>query len=121
LIRVIEKMEANLAEPLKLADMWPSTGLSRRQIERLFRREMGRTPARYYLDLRLERAHLLLITSSLQVIEIAVACGFSTASHFSRTYRERYGLTPQRSRLNEMERLRAGNDRKVVMAELRVA
>lgn len=121
LIRVIEKMEANLAEPLKLADMSPSAGLSRRQIERLFRREMGRTPARYYLDLRLERAHLLLLTSSLQVIEIAVACGFSTASHFSRTYRERYGLTPQRSRLNEIERLRAGDGRKAVMAELRVA
>ncbi|MBV7520434.1 GlxA family transcriptional regulator [Ensifer sp. ENS12] len=121
LIRIIEQMEANLAEPLKLANMSPATGLSRRQTERLFRKEMGRTPARYYLDLRLERAHLLLLTSSLQVIEIAVACGFTTASHFSRTYRERYGLTPQRTRLTEMERLRAGNDRRAVMAEIRVA
>jgi len=121
LIRIIEQMEANLAEPLKLANMSPATGLSRRQTERLFRKEMGRTPARYYLDLRLERAHLLLLTSSLQVIEIAVACGFTTASHFSRTYRERYGLTPQRTRLAEMERLRAGNDRRAVMAEIRVA
>ncbi|OCP02913.1 MULTISPECIES: GlxA family transcriptional regulator [unclassified Ensifer] len=121
LIRIIERMEANLAEPVKLADMSPATGLSRRQMERLFRKEMGRTPARYYLDLRLERAHLLLLTSSLPVIEIAVACGFSTASHFSRTYRERYGLTPQRTRLAEMERLRAGSDRKAAMAELRVA
>lgn len=121
LIRIVGQMEANLAEPLKLADMSPATGLSRRQMERLFRKEMGRTPARYYLDLRLERAHLLLITSSLQVIEIAVACGFSTASHFSRTYRERYGFTPQRTRLAEMERLRAGNDRRATMEERRVA
>jgi len=104
LIRIIQQMEANLSEPLRLADMPPASGLSRRQMERLFRREMGRTPARYYLDLRLERAHLLLATSSLPVIEIAMACGFSTASHFSRTYRERYGCTPQGTRLAEMER-----------------
>lgn len=104
LIRVIEQMEANLSEPLRLADMSPVTGLSRRKMERLFRREMGRTPARYYLDLRLERAHLLLLTSSLPVIEVAMACGFSAASHFSHTYRERYGCTPQRARLAEAER-----------------
>jgi transcriptional regulator GlxA family with amidase domain len=112
LIRVIQQMEANLSEPIRLANMSPVSGLSRRQMERLFRREMGRTPARYYLDLRLERAYLLLITSSLPVIEIAMACGFSTASHFSRTYRERYGFTPQRTRLAEAERRALSNRRR---------
>ena len=121
LIRIIEQMQANLAEPLKLADMSPATGLSRRQMERLFRREMGRTPARYYLELRLERAHLLLLTSSLPVIEIAVACGFSTASHFSRTYRERYGITPLRTRIAEMERLHKGGGLRMEKEERRVA
>jgi transcriptional regulator GlxA family with amidase domain len=106
LIAVIEQMEANLSEPLKLAEMSPATGLSRRKMERLFRREMGRSPARYYLDIRLERAHLLLQNSSLPVIEIAMACGFSTASHFSRTYREHYGCTPQQTRMSETERRR---------------
>lgn len=104
LIRVVQQMEANLSEPLRLAEMTPASGLSRRQMERLFRREMGRTPARYYLDLRLERAHLLLVTSSLPVIEVAIACGFSTASHFSRAYRDRYGRTPQNARRAEAER-----------------
>lgn len=103
LIGIIEQMEANLAEPLKLAEMSTPTGLSRRQIERLFRREMGRSPKRYYLQMRLERAHLLLVNSSLPVFEIAVACGFSSASHFSRTYRDTYGCTPQRTRLAEHE------------------
>lgn len=107
LIRIIEQMEANLSEPLKLADISPAGGMSRRQMERLFRKEMGRTPARYYLDMRLERAHLLLITTSLPVIEIAMSCGFSTASHFSRTYRERYGCTPQKARMTETERRNA--------------
>lgn len=121
LIKIIAQMEANLAEPLRLTDLSPASGLSRRQMERLFQREMGRTPARYYLDLRLERAHLLLLTSSLPVIEIAMACGFSTASHFSRTYRERYGCTPQRSRMAEQARQRHADSGHRTMEEYRVA
>jgi transcriptional regulator GlxA family with amidase domain len=62
--------------------------------------------------MRLERAHLLLLTSSLPVIEIAMACGFSTASHFSRTYRERHGCTPQQTRMAELERRREVDGRK---------
>lgn len=104
LIRIIERMEATLGDPLKIADLSPDVGLSRRQVERMFRREMGCSPARYYLRMRLERAHLLLINSSMPVIEIAVACGFCSASHFSRTYRDTYASTPQQSRMAAMER-----------------
>ncbi|MGQ3213182.1 MAG: GlxA family transcriptional regulator [Shinella sp.] len=126
LIRIVEQMEANLAEPLKLADMTPASGLSRRQMERLFQREMGRSPARYYLDMRLERAHLLLLSSSQAVIEIAMACGFSSASHFSRTYRERHGCTPLATRMAEADRRRltlAGGkeESRMVFEERRVA
>ncbi|ACP23115.1 probable transcriptional regulator protein, AraC family (plasmid) [Sinorhizobium fredii NGR234] len=106
LIRVIELMEANVAEPLTLAQMAPSSGLSRRQIERIFHQEMGRSPARYYLELRLERAHLLLLSSPLPVIDIAMACGFISASHFSKTYRETYGCSPQQARIAAAERRR---------------
>jgi len=126
LIRIIDQMEANLAEPLKLADMAPASGLSRRQMERLFQREMGRSPARYYLDMRLERAHLLLLSSSQAVIDIAMACGFSSASHFSRTYRERHGCTPQATRMAEADRRRLAlasgkEESRAVFKERRVA
>ncbi|OOG65203.1 hypothetical protein B0E45_27070, partial [Sinorhizobium sp. A49] len=125
LIDIIEQMEANIAEPLKLAEMTPSTGLSRRQVERLFKREMGRSPKRYYLQMRLERAHLFLVNSTLPVFEIAVACGFSSASHFSRTYRETYGCTPQHTRTAELEHRRRalsdGEERRTVLEERRVA
>ncbi|WP_343214100.1 GlxA family transcriptional regulator [Ensifer oleiphilus] len=125
LIDIIEQMEANIAEPLKLAEMTPSTGLSRRQVERLFKREMGRSPKRYYLQMRLERANLFLVNSTLPVFEIAVACGFSSASHFSRTYREIYGCTPQHTRTAELERRRLPSDGKemgrTVLQERRVA
>src|SRR5690606_22121850 len=53
-LTIIELMEANLSEPLSLIEIADHVGLSRRQIERLFRQEMGRSPARYYLEIRLD-------------------------------------------------------------------
>ncbi|RWE19238.1 MAG: GlxA family transcriptional regulator [Mesorhizobium sp.] len=97
-IDVIEQMEANLTEPLLLDEIAASASLSRRQIERLFKRELGCSPSRFYLDLRLERAHLLLISSRTPVVEIAMACGFVSASHFSKAYRDVYGCAPHQSR-----------------------
>ncbi len=97
-MRIIELMEANLSEPLGLVEIADAVGLSRRQIERLFRQEMGRSPARYYLELRLDRARHLLLQSTLPVVEIAVACGFVSASHFSKCYRELHGRSPQKER-----------------------
>jgi transcriptional regulator GlxA family with amidase domain len=97
-LSIIELMESNLSEPLSLLEIADYAGLSRRQIERLFRQEMGRSPARYYLEIRLDRARHLLIQSSMPVVEVAVACGFVSASHFSKCYRELYGRSPQQER-----------------------
>ena len=98
ILSIIEMMEANLSEPLTLVEIARHAGLSRRQIERLFRQHMGRSPARYYLEIRLDRARHLLLQSSLPVVEVAVACGFVSASHFSKCYRELYGKSPQQER-----------------------
>lgn len=97
-LSIIELMETYLSEPLTLVEIADHVDLSRRQIERLFRQEMGRSPARYYLELRLDRARHLLIQSSMPVVEVAVACGFVSASHFSKCYRELYGRSPQKER-----------------------
>jgi transcriptional regulator GlxA family with amidase domain len=98
LLEIIELMEANIAEPLSLADISRVTSISRRHVERLFRQHMGRSPARYYLDVRLERARRLLRHSSLPIVEVAIAAGFVSASHFSKRYRERYKVSPQSDR-----------------------
>ena len=106
-LTIIELMEANLAEPLSLIEIADHVDLSRRQIERLFRSEMGRSPARYYLEIRLDRARHLLIQSSLPVVEVAVACGFVSASHFSKCYRELYARSPQQERVDRKQLLAA--------------
>jgi transcriptional regulator GlxA family with amidase domain len=98
LLTIIEMMEANIPEPLSLVEVAKYAGLSRRQIERLFRKNLGRSPARYYLEIRLDRARHLLIQSDAAIVEVAVACGFVSASHFSKCYRELYGRSPQQER-----------------------
>lgn len=102
-LTIIELMEANLSEPLSLVEIAGAVGLSRRQIERLFRQEMGRSPARYYLELRLDRARHLLMQSTMPVVEVAVACGFVSASHFSKCYRELYARSPQQERASRKQ------------------
>jgi transcriptional regulator GlxA family with amidase domain len=97
-LAIIEYMEANISEPLPLVDIAGFVGLSRRQIERLFQQHMGRSPARYYLEVRLDRARHLLMQSTIPVVDVAIACGFVSASHFSKCYREMYGKSPLRER-----------------------
>ena len=65
----------------------------------LFRKYLNRTPTRYYLELRLARARLLLVQTSLSVLDVALACGFVSASHFSKCYREHFHKTPREERL----------------------
>jgi transcriptional regulator GlxA family with amidase domain len=101
LIKVIELMEGSLEEPLARSLLARKTGLSTRQLERLFRKYLGRTPTRYYLELRLQRARTLLMQTSLSVLDVALACGFVSASHFSKCYREYYAKTPRQERQEE--------------------
>jgi len=96
---VIRRMEDSADEPISQAKLATAVGLSSRQLERLFRRYLDRTPTRYYLELRLARARLLLLQTDLSVLEVALACGFVSASHFAKCYREVYGRTPRDQRL----------------------
>ncbi len=72
--------------------------LSTRQLERLFQKYLYRTPTRYYLELRLHRARQLLLQTALSVLSVGVACGFVSASHLSKCYREYFGRTPREER-----------------------
>ena len=98
LLAVIEQMEQNLEEPLSRTELAKSAGLSTRQLERLFRKYLVRSPARYYLELRLDRARLLLLQTNMSIIDVALACGFVSASHFSKCYRDFFGRTPRKER-----------------------
>ncbi len=98
LVSIVEKMEHNLEDPLSPSILAKQAGLSTRQLERLFRRYLDRSPKRYYLELRLKKARSLLLQTDMTVINVALACGFSSPSHFSKCYRSFYGRTPYRER-----------------------
>ncbi|MCX7234164.1 MAG: GlxA family transcriptional regulator, partial [Burkholderiales bacterium] len=98
LIEAAALMEANIEEPLSLDDIAALVGVSRRQIERLFKRYVGEVPTKYYLDMRLRRARTLLLQTAMSVMDIAVACGFQSPPHFSKCYRQLFGHTPSAER-----------------------
>lgn len=98
LVDAVTLMESNIEEPLTLDEVSEYVGISRRQLERLFNRYLHCAPSRYYLELRLSRARLLLLQTSIPVIDVAISCGFSTAPHFSKCYSDLYGKPPSSER-----------------------
>lgn len=96
--QVIALMEQLLEAPLSSDALALRIGVTRRQLERLFLEHLGTSPVNFYLRLRLERARHLLRQSSLDVTEIALACGFTSASAFSRAYRRQFNLAPRQDR-----------------------
>ncbi len=105
LSRVIQMMEQNLEEPISPAILAQEVGMSTRQLERLFRRYLSRSPKRYYMELRLQKARNLLMQTDMTVINVALACGFASPSHFSKCYRSHYKTTPYRERGSQSSRL----------------
>ena len=99
LLAAISHMETHLEDPLASSTIGELVGLSQRQFERLFRERLGTTPARFYKRLRLERATALLEQTSMSILQVAVACGFASAAHFSSSYEQLFGSSPHAVRL----------------------
>jgi len=94
LIQIITMFDDLLDQQIDLDELAYKVGISRRQLERLFVRHIGKTPKRYLVDLRLQRARALMAETDLPVSEVAAACGFETVSHFSKRFREQFGMSP---------------------------
>lgn len=93
---VIDLMDSNLEEPLELAQLAAYAGRSRRHIERLFKEQLGTTAQRYYMEVRIIEARRLLQHTELSMVEVLVACGFVSPSHFSRCYSSYFGYRPSK-------------------------
>lgn len=120
LAEAVALMEANIEEPMTLDELSFHVGLSRRQLERLFQRYLQCVPTRYYLELRLERARQLLLQTSMPIVDIALACGFISAPHFSKCYRDTFGLPPrdERRRAAGQSGVVAGKPRAITNAKV---
>jgi AraC family carnitine catabolism transcriptional activator len=97
--RAIKLMEENLEDVLSIPQICKRVRLSQRQLDRLFAQFVRKSPVLYYRDIRLDRARSLVTQTDLRLSEVAVASGFSSQGHFSRAYRERFGLAPRADRV----------------------
>lgn len=98
LVAALELMEHTLGQPQSRSTVAARVGLSTRQLDRLFADHLGVSFATHYRTIRLERARDLIRQTTLSITEIALACGFSSPGHFSKSYRERYGRSPKEER-----------------------
>ncbi|MCJ8337007.1 MAG: GlxA family transcriptional regulator [Pseudomonadales bacterium] len=98
LIEAVTLMEANIEEPLSTDDLAHHVKLSRRHLERLFKKYLHNVPAKYYIELRLTQARKLLRQSDKTILQIGLLCGFSSASYFSTAYKNHYDITPREER-----------------------
>jgi AraC family carnitine catabolism transcriptional activator len=94
LVATVTLMNRHIDEPLSMNELAAAAGYSRRHLERLFKDAVGATPGDLYRSLRLDRGRNLLATTDLTLMEVSMACGFSTVSHFSKSFRARFGTAP---------------------------
>jgi AraC family carnitine catabolism transcriptional activator len=97
-IQIIKLMQEHIEDPLSADDLASMISVTRRQLERLFAMHLHDTPAHFYSGIRLERARELLQQTDMGVLEVGVACGFGSSSHFSRAYRARFAISPKEDR-----------------------
>lgn len=102
LTEAVTLMEANIEEPLSTDDIANLCGISRRQLERLFKQYLGSLPSRYYLELRLQRARQLLQSTNNSIVQVGLMCGFSSGSHFSTAFGALFGNTPREERQRKL-------------------
>ena len=102
LTEAVTLMEANIEEPLSTDDIASLVGISRRQLERLFKQYLGSLPSRYYLELRLQRARQLLQSTNNSIVQVGLMCGFSSGSHFSTAFGALFGNTPREERQRKL-------------------
>ena len=91
-------MEQRLADPIVIEHLASAVSLSRRQLERLFYKDLRMSPAEAYCLLRLRRAKQLVTSTSRPFVNIAADVGFGSASHMARSFRRVYGHSPSRLR-----------------------
>jgi transcriptional regulator GlxA family with amidase domain len=103
LLSAINQMSDNIEAPLNQVELAREVGLSTRQLERLFQKYLNCTPSRYYLEMRLSRARSLLQQTCMSVMNVALATGFVSASHFSKSYRLHFGYAPSEEKRSPVQ------------------
>jgi len=104
--RVKEYIEAHIAQRIRLEELASLLRLSGSHFSRAFKCSVGDSAQTYIMRRRIEYAQGLMLTTRDSLSEIALACGMSDQSHFTRSFRRVVELTPmawRRSRINDLQ------------------
>lgn len=96
LLKAVSFLEQSIEEPFSIDEYAEKIGVSRRQIERLFQKNLGVTPLQYLNNLRLQHGRALLSETDMSVLDTAIACGYGSSSHFSKSFRKKFGISPHK-------------------------
>ena len=101
----IKYIHANYTEKIKIPYLAQLEGLSNSRYITLFSKEMGKTPSEYILDLRLNRACDLLLTTDMEISAIGTLSGYSDQYFFSKIFKKHIGIPPGQYRRMWHEKL----------------
>ena len=93
--RAIDFMQHTTEEPVTIPELSRLFGLSQRKLERLFNKQFDCSAVAFYRRVRLQKARALLTQTNMSVLEICIACGYSSSSYFSRSYLDQFGMRPR--------------------------
>ncbi len=99
LAEAVKLMSQNVEFPLKPVEIARRIGLSLRQLERLCHKYCHCTPQKFTMKIRIQHARSMLLETKMSVMQIAIATGFTTQSHFTKCFRDHYDITPQKMRI----------------------
>jgi len=92
-------VRAEFAKPWTTSELAALVNLSASRFEHIFAAQVGVSPSRFVLELRLAEAHRSLTESFLSVKEVCIRVGFRDRSYFNRAFKSEFGYAPSRARL----------------------
>jgi AraC family carnitine catabolism transcriptional activator len=96
--RALSLIEAGVGQSITVNELAQRSGISRRDLLRLFRKELNNTPSRILSQRRLDRTRSLVLNTGLPMTTIAESVGFSSQSHLTSSYHAEFGITPAQQR-----------------------
>ncbi len=96
--KALAHIDDHLASTIRVGDLASLTRLSKSYFSRAFKTTFGRSPQRFIVDRRVERAQQVMLTSDEPLCGVALTCGFSDQAHFSRVFRRIVGASPNQWR-----------------------